>query len=650
MNLAPIYELRSRLKTAMIAGTGLLAEDFRLKRAAQEIEPLKTLSPVFAKIGQLVELLLSENCGDKEGTLLDALTLVDALLCTQGQLTVEGEIEPLAGGSWGSVITNAPYSQVKGLVEALTTSGEGHYSFVLESHKERPELFSDYRVKSAMVRALGASYSELAEQVCKWLKEEGEEIVPLLQKGFDPKGKKEMVRRVLVMGAVAGDKCNDFYVKMIPEAEKDVKNELIYALRHSQKNVELLLELVKKEKGNAKKMAYYALAEMEDERAEKLFTEVYAKKPADCMSYLSMTTRSWASKLVGEKLVEQLALCRESGYGSGDMVYTVEQTETLRMTLEALPGKSGDAICRAFETAYGVKDIYYKTNKDDKILSFAMHVPGRRQGYRMETRNFAGAVAYFLEAAIRMGGDEQLYALADSLYERKSQNNRGVHYFPAAFVARLLGKEDVSEWLQKQLFVKQLFGRKKNEALCKYLANALKGLVYEESSQTYLLRTMVRDDANEEISNCEKTITQNISGDFMDVLLEYSEMEIDKEIIHFVNPQNQLLCSKLEEYFYKKARTTLVENRRIYWEGLVKCRSEKCEGLLVSYVQKSNNLSAWEVYSRLWELPGSVENFEKEAEEVRRLIVDGRVKVRYFSEETYHQYVENVKEKKRSRP
>ena len=346
MNLAPIYELRSRLRTTMIAGTNLISEDFRLKRAVEEIKPLEALSPVFARIGQLSAALLTENGEDREGVLIETITLVDALLCTQGQVAVTGEITPLTADSWGSVITNAPYSAVKTLVEALTTSGNGHFQFVIDTHKEKPDLFRDYRVKSAMVAALGAAYAELAEQVAVWLKEEGEEIVPLLQKDFDPKGKKEMVRRVQVMEAVAGGKCNDFYVRVLPEAERDVKNELIYALRHHSDNIERLLELVRKEKGNAKKMAYYALAALEDERAEKFFRELDEKKPMDALIYLRMTSTGWAARMVGESLMGQLAVCKEPDYGKGENGFAVNDTEVLRMAIEALPAKPSGLLIR----------------------------------------------------------------------------------------------------------------------------------------------------------------------------------------------------------------------------------------------------------------------------------------------------------------
>lgn len=226
----------------MISGCGLIEEDFRLKRAAEAMKPLEAASPVFAKIGQLLSVLLSEDCKDRAGALMDAITLVDAVLCTQGAVNVPGELEEIETNSWGSAVTNAPYSVLHTLLDALTTSGGGRYGFVMETHEAHPELFEDYRVKHVLVQALGASYAELAEQVAQWLKESGPSILPLLYKEFDPKGKKEMVRRVQVIEAIAKAGANEFYLKMLPESEKDVRGALIYALRHDNGNAPLLMD------------------------------------------------------------------------------------------------------------------------------------------------------------------------------------------------------------------------------------------------------------------------------------------------------------------------------------------------------------------------------------------------------------------------
>ena len=49
MNLRPLYDVKERLEQAAIAGVGLLAEDFRLSRAAEQLKPLAGASPVFGK-------------------------------------------------------------------------------------------------------------------------------------------------------------------------------------------------------------------------------------------------------------------------------------------------------------------------------------------------------------------------------------------------------------------------------------------------------------------------------------------------------------------------------------------------------------------------------------------------------------------------
>ena len=645
MNLTPIYELRSRLRTAMIAGTNLISEDFRLKRAAEDMKPMEALSPVFAKIGQMTETLLSDSCENKEGLLLDTITLVDALLCTQGQVAVTGEITPVTVDSWGSVITNAPYSVVKTLVEALTTSGNGHYQYVLDTHEEKPELFQDYRVKSAMVQALGAGYAELAEQVEVWLKEEGPGLVPMLQKGFDPKGKKEMVRRVQVMEAVAGAACNAFFVTMLPEAEKEVKNALIYALRHSEENVELLLELVKKEKGNAKKMAQYALACMSDTRAEQYFREMYEKKPAEALGFLSMTTTAWAARLVTESLRSLLERCKKPLYSKEENVHTEEETLLLGLALKTLPGKTGEFICEAFREAYEVEDIFYQPSGKKEILPWELST-----ARRIDPRTFKGSrmpeiVAARLKEAIQRNADVSLCALAEELYGTKNSHNKNAAYFSAVATAKLLGTEDCAEWLRSQLFPKSLLGTKKNSDLRHLLAEVLACLNYEEKAGGYCLKIKVWDEADEQKQCYVQPVPQDIAGAFTDILMEYSDSEVDEELMSFINPANKELCEKLGDYFYKKAK--VVTDGRTYWKGLRRCGFETCEGLLTSYVSKNGGakgIEAWQMYYSLRELPGTAAAIEGEAEALRQLVSAGKVQIRNWNEQYFTQYVDSVKE------
>ncbi len=196
MDIAPVYELKARLRAAAIAGTNLLSEDFRLKKAAESFAPMAAASPVFAKINEMTTKLL--NDGSPEN-LLDTITLVDAVITTLGAVEVQGELEDIPASESGMVIVNAPYSQLSAILGALTESGGGQYNTFIEMKENYPELLNDYRVKPAMVKGLGAPYSELADEVAATIGEMGAEMLPLLKNGFDPKGKKEMLRRLSVI-------------------------------------------------------------------------------------------------------------------------------------------------------------------------------------------------------------------------------------------------------------------------------------------------------------------------------------------------------------------------------------------------------------------------------------------------------------------
>ena len=50
MNLTALYELKEQLETAAVSGCRLMKEDFRLKRAIEQMKPLAAAAPVFQKI------------------------------------------------------------------------------------------------------------------------------------------------------------------------------------------------------------------------------------------------------------------------------------------------------------------------------------------------------------------------------------------------------------------------------------------------------------------------------------------------------------------------------------------------------------------------------------------------------------------------
>ena len=66
-----------------MAGVNLIGDDFRLRRAVEQIRPLAQAVPVIKKLYTMAENVMAPDCEDRPGCLLDALALSEALLCTQ---------------------------------------------------------------------------------------------------------------------------------------------------------------------------------------------------------------------------------------------------------------------------------------------------------------------------------------------------------------------------------------------------------------------------------------------------------------------------------------------------------------------------------------------------------------------------------------
>ena len=486
MDITPIYELRGRLRAAAIAGTNLVGEDFRLRRAAEAMAPLEKASPVFSKIGQLTRNLLEGPAEERAGTLLDAIALVDAVLCTQAAVGVTmdfdevtcrdaGQAETLqteGGAAIGQerkpkLVVNAPYSVVHRLQDALTNSGGGRYGFLMETYKSDPALFQDYRVKPKLVAALGAGYSELADQAVQWLKKDGPELMPLLEDGFDPKGKKEMVRRVQVMEAVGGPEAREFFLKVLPDAEKDVKLALIYGLRRWPENMEFLTELTKTEKGKAKRQAYLALASMEtapsavssavsaasstaagEETARRLraFWEQYMeKKPEEGLEYLSLSDTALAASLFTDGMRNRWAAC-----GDDDGL----RTKLRGLILQALWINQEEAVCR----------------------------------------------------------------LAEEIYEEAQTEEEKKAMFTAAVTARLLTEEDCSEWLDRQMTKKNLLASRLNKELLPALAFAFSGLTWDGEKRQYMFYRNLTSPIDGQVRWYVMPMKQQFTGRFMRML------------------------------------------------------------------------------------------------------------------------------------
>ncbi len=629
MDITPVYELKARLRAVTIAGTSLLAEDFRLKRAAEAMKPLEAASPVFARIGELVRRLLEPGTEGKEGLLLEAITLVDALLCTQGEVTVAEELAPLPitaqpMNHGSGVINNAPYSEVKALVDALTNSGGGRYGYLTETHQKKPELFDDYRIKPVLVRALGASYAELAEDVQGWLMQMGESMLPLLEKDFDPKGKKEMVRRVEIIEAIAGAGANGFYLKQLPESEKDVRQALIYALRHSPENEELLQTLIKMEKGKAKKMAYYAYACLESDGARDCVAKLAQKKPEEAFPVLCVSGTQWASEMTRELIMGLLDKLEEetrAGVKPDIQETVVQDLNRLGSYLEALKGKGGRAggeCCRR-TAALAEKPQIMK-------LLLAGYIDQRGNVDHTLKRQLAKRVRDYLVLC----PDEEMVSLALELYRSYGSSQAGDAFFPAALLAKLISEEDCTQWLWTELVRQQL--------AVQQFSNALAGLRWDAEGKMWVVDSTVYDMVLEKRVRRILPVKQRVEGDFLELLMGEKDGKaykwagrLDRVIGDCIPEGDSDYENQLMEYFYRRARDGS-EGIFYYCGQLKQYGFPKCEGIATTYFKNKKQISTWEVSNILNALPGTDEAKRAEAQELLKLLKSDKKRLRDASD------------------
>lgn len=589
MDITPIYELKTRLRAAAIAGTNLLSEDFRLKKAAENFAPLSSASPVFAKINEMTGKLLSDNSPEN---LLDTITLVDAVITTLGTVGISGDIEPLDIRGNSTAIVNAPYSQLSALIEALTTSGSGNYNTVVTARTEHPELFNDYRVKPALVKGLGASYGELADLVAKILIEIGEEIIPLVKKDFDSKGKKEMVRRVNVIETVCGAKENAFYLEQLENAEKDVRKALVYALRHDEANIDKLIELTKTEKGKIKTAALSALAYFDCEKSAEFVEEYSKKKPLEVIKIMEIVSSKWASELTA-RLIDSLLVDDK-----GNRITLSQSANTKSVKLKektsfpelnsALWGKWGAEVEKIYrEFDYKDASRQMSVRLGDTILA---------------TKN------------------ESLKALAIELNNKSKLKG---HYDYAEAVTRFINTEDCSDWLAKKVAELKRKSLTDQKAVNNSdITRVLRMVTFKNSG--YVLTTQHYSDIAEQWNDISVPVLQPMKK-LAEILMKYSNEFYHTALSAWLDPNDREFCGKLGQYYVDE----FVKNPQYYLLNLIRKTGVKnVKGLAKAYFARNATISQYGMHSFFQMLPGDNDYKLAEARDIVELFRKGKLKAK----------------------
>lgn len=577
MDLQALYDLKERLEHAAIAGTGLLQEDFRLKRAVETLAPLAAAIPVFGKIASAAKSLLSAPAEGRGKQLLDVLALVDAVAYTQGTVNVPGDLTPIEGG--GGTYVQAPYSDLHPLLTALTTTGGGRMEVIQSALENHPERFTDFRVLPVLIADLGDSYGELAELNVKILKQAGSAVLPLLKQGFDPAGKRDMGRRVEVISAIEGARATPWLREILPEAKKDVRMAVLLALGNDPDNIPLLLELAKTERSGANRDAVLmALSKQDGDAVQAFWAEELVKNPGSVL-FLQNTETAWSGELVASGLRTRL----ERMLTQGDRI-AAEENENFSRWCQAVGRKTSSAMLDFWRWADGHMEPFDELTNEKGNPVFV--------GVRLTNT---------LGESLRLTGPGPLRDFCLTLFDRHSAITR---YLSLSFHASLLCRpaaEVYAKFAPYVLTKQPLLNAERKKSLSAVLLRAL-GEVYWDREQGCHILTGGQPTA------------EPLDRRWFDLLMQAPDMDVT--LRRLTPPDDQELCARLEGYLYRR----LMDGGRFIQEDVAFLRKHgwtQWKGFLDQKVRKDDSLTA---FAAIWLLNATSLTGPEKAAELRNLV------------------------------
>ena len=376
MALPLLNELQERLHACAIAGLNVIGEDFRLARALEQLAQAQASSPVLARIYQTAAPLADPACADKASVLLDAITLVDAVVLTQAGYGVQGELEPMAAVCPG-IDSGARYSELSALYTALTTRGSGRYEILRTALDENRPALRDFRLMEALAGALGDSYSEIADLAARILSTMPQ-AVPLLKRGLDPASKKkDMVRRIDIIQAAAGARENALYLRLAEEGSTVIQEAAVRALRHDPANIPLLIEYVGKAKGGVRSAALEALSQMRGGQVDAFWLDrlTAAGVSADTLKLVYGTD----SDLVSDAVADLLVRLADEADAADSQPCPQEREAYVHNLLRAIVHKTSPKLFAALEqlgASPAMRGGYISDESMDRIIRGMFSISG----------------------------------------------------------------------------------------------------------------------------------------------------------------------------------------------------------------------------------------------------------------------------------
>lgn len=244
MSIALLVQVYEEVRRLAIAGGAVAAGDYRLKKLVPPLEQAGAKAPVFAKVAQGAQAVVDSDEKTASAALLELATLVNAVLYTQGETGVAGQLEPIATTDLGVSRTQVSARVLKPLLEALTSTGSGRLELVRDAVDR--DVFKDLRLVKAALNALDDPYPEIAALIAeKVLPLYDKAIVAELRSKLDLKGRGGNLHRLRLMHRLDPEGSRDIVRQALDEGSNEIRLAAIECLDTTGDDLTYLLEQTK---------------------------------------------------------------------------------------------------------------------------------------------------------------------------------------------------------------------------------------------------------------------------------------------------------------------------------------------------------------------------------------------------------------------
>ncbi|MBX9585579.1 MAG: HEAT repeat domain-containing protein [Gemmataceae bacterium] len=285
MSIAVLNQVYDEARRLAVAGSVIAAGDFRLKKLIPPLEQAGAKAPVFAKVAEAAKAVVEGPEEKGAENLLELTSLVTAVLYTQGETGLAGELQPIETVNLSGTLAQTPARVLKPLLEALSSTGSGRLELVKEAHQQGE--FRDLRLVKPALNGLDDPYAEVADFLAeKVLPLYGAAALPELRGKYNPAGAKGDPRRLKLMHALDPAGTKELVKQALDPAHKEVSKEVKVAAIGllGPEDLDFLIEQAGVKAQDVRGAAYRALAKIDDPKAVAVLEKALAGKDADAVA------------------------------------------------------------------------------------------------------------------------------------------------------------------------------------------------------------------------------------------------------------------------------------------------------------------------------------------------------------------------------